>query len=495
MRGHQRADHGSDALLSVAGLRVTYGGSVVGVQHVDLTVDAGESVALLGANGAGKSTILRSLGGLLSFLRGKVARGTKDLHRPHRRGEPDPRRVQPTHASTPMGDVSGGPGVDVDNKVITIGSISATSGPAAALSKNNVEGMRVFWEAFNDRGGIDGWTVDFDDKDAGYQTQLHVQSYNELKDQSALLTSFGSPTTKAIQGLLARDDLISTPQSMDSIWSVDPTLAPLGTPYSLDVANGIDYVTEGGEKDLKVGIVYQNDELGADGIRGFEAALDEYEFEDAGRQAYKAGDTDFTAQVQSLKSSGADVVVVVGLPSASGPIVGTAASQGFTPQWLFFGPAFIEQLMTSDGTPDGTPTPVAQALEGTIVTMFAAPWGDEDSEGMKQLIEDRDTYAPAQNPSVYFSYGYAVAMLQSKILEKAIEEGDLSREGISEARHSLGLVDLLGLVPDVSYGEDAEPPSRASLIQVIDPSAPGFLRTLETNRLGDAAESMEVTAP
>jgi energy-coupling factor transport system ATP-binding protein len=46
------------------------------LRGVDLTVDAGETVALMGRNGAGKSTLLRHAAGLLEPTRGRVQRAT-----------------------------------------------------------------------------------------------------------------------------------------------------------------------------------------------------------------------------------------------------------------------------------------------------------------------------------------------------------------------------------------------------------------------------------
>ena len=53
-------------MLSVRDLRVHYG-SVAAVRGIDLDIKAGEIVALLGANGAGKTTIARAIAGLLPF--------------------------------------------------------------------------------------------------------------------------------------------------------------------------------------------------------------------------------------------------------------------------------------------------------------------------------------------------------------------------------------------------------------------------------------------
>ena len=52
------------ALLAVKALKVAYGG-INAVKGIDLTVGAGEMVALIGANGAGKTTTLKAICGLL----------------------------------------------------------------------------------------------------------------------------------------------------------------------------------------------------------------------------------------------------------------------------------------------------------------------------------------------------------------------------------------------------------------------------------------------
>jgi peptide/nickel transport system ATP-binding protein len=62
------------ALLDVAGLRVTYPGRppVRAVDGVDLTVDAGQVVGLVGESGCGKSTIARAICGLVKAEAGTV---------------------------------------------------------------------------------------------------------------------------------------------------------------------------------------------------------------------------------------------------------------------------------------------------------------------------------------------------------------------------------------------------------------------------------------
>jgi ABC-type branched-subunit amino acid transport system substrate-binding protein len=393
-------------------------------------------------------------------------------------------------ASAAGGAVKGGPGVDVAAKTIRIGDINALSGPASALGKPVAAGHRAFFKALNASGGIDGWKVRLTIKDSGYQPQQHVQIYNAMKDDVALLNSFGSPPTKAIQKLVDRDKLVTTPASFDSIWGADPVIAPVGTPYSCDIANVLDYYTKHGAERPKIGIVYQNDEYGQDGLRGYTAAKKALGFQDGGRQTFKAGDTEFTAQIQKLKAAGAQAVVVVALPSSTGPIVGTAAALGFKPQWILQGPAFLEQLITKDGSLKAKPTPVAAALKGALVTSFSAPWGDPGAPGMQQLVADHDRYEPGQPPSIYFALAYAASKLQAEILRKAIASGDLSRQGILDAKQHLGKVDLGGVTPSVTYTPVGGPPSTKSLITRIDPSVAGFLRPVEESYGSDVADGL-----
>jgi branched-chain amino acid transport system ATP-binding protein len=53
-------------MLTVRGLEIFYG-PIRAVRGIDLDVAAGEIVALIGANGAGKTTIVRAIAGLLPF--------------------------------------------------------------------------------------------------------------------------------------------------------------------------------------------------------------------------------------------------------------------------------------------------------------------------------------------------------------------------------------------------------------------------------------------
>lgn len=63
-------------MLEIHNLDVRYG-AIQGVRGISLEVKAGEIVALIGANGAGKSTTVRAIAGLLPFSGEIIYEGTK----------------------------------------------------------------------------------------------------------------------------------------------------------------------------------------------------------------------------------------------------------------------------------------------------------------------------------------------------------------------------------------------------------------------------------
>ena len=64
-------DHARPALLEVDGIGVTYD-AVIAVRDLSVRVEAGEVLAVLGANGAGKTSLLRAITGLEPLTSGDV---------------------------------------------------------------------------------------------------------------------------------------------------------------------------------------------------------------------------------------------------------------------------------------------------------------------------------------------------------------------------------------------------------------------------------------
>src|SRR5215469_17770649 len=71
---------GESYMLAIENLEVSYQGVITAVRGVSLEVPDHGVVALLGANGAGKTTILRAISGLLPLHGGRVTHGSIHLN-------------------------------------------------------------------------------------------------------------------------------------------------------------------------------------------------------------------------------------------------------------------------------------------------------------------------------------------------------------------------------------------------------------------------------
>jgi branched-chain amino acid transport system ATP-binding protein len=64
------------SLLALSDIEVNYSQSILAIHNETLEIKQGSIVSLFGANGAGKTTILRAISKLLGQVRGEVTRGT-----------------------------------------------------------------------------------------------------------------------------------------------------------------------------------------------------------------------------------------------------------------------------------------------------------------------------------------------------------------------------------------------------------------------------------
>ena len=112
------AGHGA-AQLNVRGIDVFYGASQI-LFGVDLMVERGTTVALLGRNGAGKSTTFKAIAGVVPPRSGNVSLNGQDItglapYRIARRGigyVPEDRQIFPEHSVEDNLTIAAKPGLD-----------------------------------------------------------------------------------------------------------------------------------------------------------------------------------------------------------------------------------------------------------------------------------------------------------------------------------------------------------------------------------------------
>ncbi len=388
-------------------------------------------------------------------------------------------------SGTSTSSLKAGPGVNVTNKTITLGILSPYSGPVAdPIGVPLANGVKVFFDHVNDNGGVDGFKVKFMEEDTQYDPQIEVQKYQLIHNQVLMIAdSLGTAPTFAVKDLAAADHMLVSAATLSSALAREKYLFLIGTPYRLQVENAFDYLVNNlGVKNPATGIIYQNDEYGQDGLTGYKEAVAAYHLNDVAEATYAPTDTSFTAQVLHLKAAGAKYVFLTSTPIPTGGIIGTAYQLGYHPQWILQSPAFALGLLAVSA--------LRPLLTGAWVVAQGATWGDTSVPGMAQLLQDVAKYAPSQKPDGFFEFGYTESEVTYAILKKALDNNDITRDGLFKAFESLKSVDLGGLWPPVTYGSSPNErvPTRDSIVFAIDPTQPTGIKPLTPDFTGTAAK-------
>jgi ABC-type branched-subunit amino acid transport system substrate-binding protein len=378
-----------------------------------------------------------------------------------------------------------GPGFD--GKTIKLGVLTPLTGPVAVIGMPLTAGNEVYFDYVNSKGGIAGkYPVELVQEDTQYSPPQTVQQYNKIKGDVAAFTQvLGTAPTLAVLPQLAQDQIIAAPASLDAFWVREPNLLPVGGPYQVQAINALDYyINQADGKGKNICTMIQDDAYGEAGQAGVEYAGENLGFDVADTQKFKVGDKDVTGQVQRLQRSKCDAVFLVATPTDAGTIWGTAAKLGFAPRWIGQSPSWIDELGAS---------PLAEYLQQTTwIVAEGTEWGDENVPGSKDLLARVEEFKPDQDPDYYFAFGYLQGIAMTALLEKAVELGDLSREGLMKASEEMGTVSFDGLSGDYQYGPaDTRNPSRMSTIYEVDPEKPFGLGTLEYQYESEAAKSYE----
>ena len=370
--------------------------------------------------------------------------------------------------------------VGVQGRTITLGEITPLTGSVAVIGRPLTRGHEVYFRYVNEvLGGVgqklpqnERYKVELLTLDSQYLPDVQVQQYNAMKDKVLMIAqSLGTAHTNAILPQINQDKILTAAATLSSDWPKQTYIVATGAPYPAQFINAAQYLKDKGVSP-KVGIIYQDDDYGADGLKGLEFAAKQFGFSIVAKATYKPTDTSFAAQVTAMKNAGADHVFLTTLASATGVILGTAATLSYAPRWIGNSPAWIGALV---GTKE-KPSPLVPYLQKNlwVVTDQQCAWGEtrQGCEGMKELLENHAKFGGDQPPDYYFIFGYTQARVVHQILERAVEQGDLTRAGVVKAFESLRNVNMGGLLNPISYGSTCKDkiPATGSTLWQIDPA-------------------------
>jgi ABC-type branched-subunit amino acid transport system substrate-binding protein len=328
-----------------------------------------------------------------------------------------------------------GKGVNAKGKTITIATLNALSGPAAMIGKPFGVGKQVLIKQANDPASKllpKGWKIEMIEKDHGYNPAKSQQTFQAIKDQVLFINSFGTPPTLPLRPYLKKDSIVAFPASLSSEMANFEYTPPIGPGYNLEARRAMDFAIKqaGGADKVKAAILYQGDDYGKDGLKGWKRAAADRGVTIVGERAIKRGQKDFTAEIIELNKAGANYVLLTVLPSATGPILGTAIKMKFMPNWIGNTPAWVDAFFAHPKLP---PVVFSKFYWAT-----GLPYWGEKVPGMDTFLKAYQQHGQSlHRPDFYLLAAYVQGLASIEAIKRAIEAGDITRVGYLNALKSM----------------------------------------------------------
>jgi ABC-type branched-subunit amino acid transport system substrate-binding protein len=285
-------------------------------------------------------------------------------------------------------------------------------------------------------------------------------------DVLAISQTIGSPINVALADQFQQDSMVNIPEAWARSLTDNPENAVVGATYDVEMANGLDYLLKQGKikEGDKLGHIYFEGDYGANGLAGSKYFASKHGMTIDEAQI-KSTDTDMTAQVTKFKADGVKAILLTTAPAATASAVGVAAAQGLNVPVLGNNPVYAPGLLAGPSGP---------ALKANMIIASPVPTFDQQ----QQLLKDFTAKYPSSTPpSLGVIHGYADALVMSKILEKACQNGDLTPQGVTKAKQSLSNVDTQNLVVPLDYSKKGSPSLQSYILQPAD--GPGGAKQLQ----------------
>ena len=301
----------------------------------------------------------------------------------------------------------------VSKNEIVIGTMQDLSGPIVAFSKQLLHGMNMRVDEINAQGGIDGRKLKLVVEDHGYDPKKAVLATQKLvqKDKIfAMVGTIGTPTALPSMPILFDKNiphLFPLTAAREMYEPLHKLKYSFAATYFDQMRSGVKYlVKQKGSK--KVCTMYQDDDFGAEVMRGAEAGLKEINMPLAEKTTYKRGSTDFSSQISKMKDAGCDLVVLGTIIRETLGAIGTARKLGWGVDFIGSSASYTELIHKLGGP----------AMNGFYSTNTVnVPYMDDASTNVRGWANRyKDKYK--EDPAVFSVYGYQVVDLFIQIATK-----------------------------------------------------------------------------
>ena len=205
---------------------------------------------------------------------------------------------------------------------IKIGNTSPYSGPASTYGVlGKLES--AFFGMVNEQGGVGGRKINFISLDDTYSPPKTVEQIRRLVEEEQVAFTFatlGTPTNSAIVRYMNQKKVphlfLATGADKWGDYKTMPWTIGWQPSYRTEAQIYAKYILK--EKpNGKIALLYQNDDFGKDYVLGLKDVLGDKFDKSVLTATYEATDATVDSQLNTLKASGADVLVVAALPKMS----------------------------------------------------------------------------------------------------------------------------------------------------------------------------------
>ncbi len=326
---------------------------------------------------------------------------------------------------------------------ILIGQTAGFSGPVASGVKETTEGAKLYLDAVNAKGGVNGQKIELISLDDKFDPKLAVENARQLIETKQVLALFltrGTPHTEAINPLLEQFGVTLVGPSTGAMSLHQPVrkyIFNVRATYQREAEKAVEHLSSLGTR--RIAIVHTDDSFGQDGLQGAMRGLAKVKLQPAVVLKTDRSKPDFSVLAAPLIKAETQAIVWVGS--------GTHVVDGI--KALHAAGAKPQIVTLSNNASSGFVKSLGADARGVIVTQV---FPSERSAGYP-MVKEAQTLANAK-PGTALSPAMLEGFAAAKVLVEGLQRAgrNPTRERLRAALEGMKNYNLGGL--EIGYGPD-----------------------------------------